>query len=301
MSHCCTHPPPDPEQYYFEIPDLAHTRSYASQLLEQTPEDAAAKAVANLRSLGFAVLDNLIPPDRIDAVRHEVDKVTQQVKQDQRPDRDIQRPSENQPASLGDIPEQSFRSARVDRNGRNNPIGVLPQFREFLAHPVLLEVGRQMLDDHLRWCQINYRSYEGEREDGSPGGFGAIATRGKLKREWRPSLSTHPLRRTSVARSNSTLVVLDWMRLRAHTPTDTDWPHDLNAYGGANPKHNAGAIRQPFPDISMCLSCVWYLSDTGPEAGGEGSPSRLQCSTEMQNCSGWLNSLCCLVNRYLRM
>ena len=81
MSHCCTHPPPDPEQYYFEIPDLAHTRSYASQLLEQTPEDAAAKAVTNLRSLGFAVLDNLIPPDRIDAVRHEVDNVTQQVKQ----------------------------------------------------------------------------------------------------------------------------------------------------------------------------------------------------------------------------
>jgi hypothetical protein len=52
---------------------------------------------------------------------------------------------------------------------------------------VLLEIGRTMLDDHLRWCQINYRSYEGQRGDGSPGGFGAVENRGKLKREWRTS------------------------------------------------------------------------------------------------------------------
>eukprot|EP01046_Picozoa_sp_COSAG06_P119121 COSAG06_NODE_66357_length_254_cov_1.006452_1_plen_71_part_01 len=61
--------------------------------------------------------------------------------------------------------------------------------------------------------------------------------------------------------------------------TDTDWPHDLNAYGGGSPEHNAGAIRQPFPDIPMCLSCVWYLSGTGPESGGTWVvPGSVRCS-----------------------
>jgi hypothetical protein len=178
---------PDPEQYAYGVPELARTRAYASQLLEQTPEDAAARAVENLRTLGFAVLDNIVEPARCEAVRAEVERVTQQVQQDQRPNRDIQRPGETESARTPAIPEQRFRSAQVDRSGRNNPIALLPSFREYMAHPVLLEIGRTMLDDHLRWCQINYRSYEGQRGDGSPGGFGAVENRGKLKREWRTS------------------------------------------------------------------------------------------------------------------
>ena len=259
-------------RYFFDVPELARTRAYASQLLEQTAEDAATTAVANLRTFGFAVLDNIIPPECVDAVRAEVETVTQQVQQDQRPDRDLQRPGEKQPSRLDTTPvELTFRSARVDRNGRNNPIGLLPQFREYMAHPVLLEVGRQMLDDHLRWCQVNYRSYEGQRDDGSPGGFGPVANRGKLKREWRGSLSIRLLLFIHLFDVLSLVLHRCYMTDCGHACrlTDTDWPHDLNAYGGGNPEHNAGAIRQPFPDITMCLSCVWYLSETGPEAGGE--------------------------------
>ena len=33
-----------------------------------------------------------------------------------------------------------------------------------------------------------------------------------------------------------------------------DWPHDLSAYGAGNEFGNAGTIRQPFPDVCMCLS-----------------------------------------------
>lgn len=40
----------------------------------------------------------------------------------------------------------------------------------------------------------------------------------------------------------------------------TDWPHDLGQ--GAN-----GAMRQPFADVCMCLSMVWYMQDTGPDSG----------------------------------
>jgi hypothetical protein len=43
-------------------------------------------------------------------------------------------------------------------------------------------------------------------------------------------------------------------------------PHDLSAYGQG--KGNGGAIRQPFPDLCMCLSMVWFLGDTDSESGG---------------------------------
>ena len=66
-----------------------------------------------------------------------------------------------------------------------------------------------------------------------------------------------------------------------------DWPHDLSACkwkslaspfalllkerpgcaDGQGESH-AGAIRQPFPDVCMCLSMVWYLTDTDSESGG---------------------------------
>ena len=156
--------------------------------------------MANLREHGFAVLDNIIPPEHTEAVRLEVEQVTRMITQDQRPDRD------QKPAADGllqrPMTSQTMNPAGNDRSGRNNPIGLLPLFRDFHAHPVLLDIGRQLLDDHLRLAQINYRSIQGESADGNPGGFGALANRGKQKREWH-----------------------------------TDWPHDLNAYGGGNPEH----------------------------------------------------------------
>ena len=42
----------------------------------------------------------------------------------------------------------------------------------------------------------------------------------------------------------------------------SDWPHDLTA------GPHSGAIAQPFPDVTMALSTVWYLSDASPQSGG---------------------------------
>ena len=38
------------------------------------------------------------------------------------------------------------------------------------------------------------------------------------------------------------------------------WPHDINHVAG-------GHVAQPFPDVCMALSTVWYLTDVGPENG----------------------------------
>ena len=119
--------------YAYEVPELARTRSYASRLLEQTAEEAAATAVQNLREFGACVLDNVIPPECVEAVRAEVEGVTQE--------------SMKRMAGKATHAEQ----------GRAQPANVLarmPLFREYLAHPVVLDVARQMLDDHVRMCQL---------------------------------------------------------------------------------------------------------------------------------------------------
>ena len=40
----------------------------------------------------------------------------------------------------------------------------------------------------------------------------------------------------------------------------SDWPHDINHVAG-------GHVAQPFPDVTMAISTVWYLVDVGPENG----------------------------------
>jgi len=40
----------------------------------------------------------------------------------------------------------------------------------------------------------------------------------------------------------------------------TDWPHDPWG-GGPTAKTNVGNIKEPFPDVTMSLTLIWYLSD----------------------------------------
>jgi ectoine hydroxylase-related dioxygenase (phytanoyl-CoA dioxygenase family) len=102
-------------------------------------------------------------------------------------------------------------------------------------------VARQALDDHLRIAQLHPKvlhtvnpydtsgSFSGEDQFGLPRLYGG----GANGRDWH-----------------------------------TDWPHDLSAYGSDNPNENVGCLRQPFPDISMCLVMIWYLTDVDENSGG---------------------------------
>ena len=42
----------------------------------------------------------------------------------------------------------------------------------------------------------------------------------------------------------------------------SDWPHDLSD------RDRAGAVRQPFPNVTMGLTTIWLLSPFGPDSGG---------------------------------
>ena len=114
-----------------------------------------------------------------------------------------------------------------------NDIVWMPSYVQHLTHPVVPGVARRVLDDHLRIAQLHTRIIATDG-DGTPGGFGSVEHRGRAdSREWH-----------------------------------TDWPHDLSAYGRDDPTANVGCVRQPFPDVAMCLVMIWYLTDVDEDSGG---------------------------------
>ena len=115
-----------------------------------------------------------------------------------------------------------------------NDIVWMPQYAQHLANRFVTGVARRVLDDHLRIAQLHLRILDCDKPDGTPGGFGAVHRRGRADtREWH-----------------------------------TDWPHDTTAYGRGDPGRNIGCIRQPFPDVAMCLVMIWYLTDVDEDSGG---------------------------------
>jgi ectoine hydroxylase-related dioxygenase (phytanoyl-CoA dioxygenase family) len=103
-------------------------------------------------------------------------------------------------------------------------------FAEYLVEPRVLQVAKAALDPHVRISQT------------------------EVNKSSRPS--TEPL-------SEEQLMRRSW---------HSDWPHDLTAYGPSHeePWRHCGAIAQPFPDVCMALSTVWYLGpeDVTPYNGG---------------------------------
>lgn len=103
-------------------------------------------------------------------------------------------------------------------------------FAEYLAEPRVLRVARAVLDPHVRILQTEVN---------------------KSSKPAEQPLSEERLRRRS------------W---------HSDWPHDLTAYNpnSEEPWKHCGAVAQPFPDVCMALSTVWYLGpeDVTPFNGG---------------------------------
>ncbi|HCV00309.1 MAG TPA: hypothetical protein DGL25_03825 [Dehalococcoidia bacterium] len=103
-------------------------------------------------------------------------------------------------------------------------------FAEYLTEPRVLRVAKAMLDTHVRILQT------------------------EVNKSSRPA--EQPL-------SDEQLLHRSW---------HSDWPHDLTAYGPSSeePWKHCGAVAQPFPDVCMALSSVWYLGpeDVTPFNGG---------------------------------
>jgi len=220
--------------------NLARTRAYAFNASTLPLGEVIQGGVDSLNRYGFCVIDNVIPADCVDAIREEILAAQSTITQNMKCLKELLSEEESgvqesleQRAAANNVELRPVR--RVGHSPKPpNDIIWMPQYAQHLANPVVTAVARQVLDDHLRIAQLHTRIIEADKPDGTLGGFGSVKYRGRVDtREWH-----------------------------------TDWPHDLSAYGRDNPAENAGCIRQPFPDIAMCLVMIWYLTDVDENSGG---------------------------------
>lgn len=174
----------------------------------------------------------MIPADELTAVRQSVLEGRKQLQQ-VRETESKARAALRLPGRLGDIKD---RSSGPSANGEPDPdrLSIPPPelndiakqevFGEYLVEPRMLRVAKTMLDTHLRIAQTEVN--KSRAPDPNQGQFSAEQLQ---RRGWH-----------------------------------SDWPHDLTAYGPTSqrPWMHCGAVAQPFPDVCMALSTVWYL---GPE------------------------------------
>lgn len=220
--------------------ELVRTRGYAFSAHE-TATDPIFGCADALARYGFCVIDDVIPADDVPRIRDEVDAAEAAIAHNMAAIRELLDAAVDRSPSVEDLkavldqapPGVELRP--VGRVGRPpkppNDIIWLPRYAPYLAHPVTTAVARRVLDDHLKIAQLHLRPIAAGT-DAAPGGFGRAKFRGRADtREWH-----------------------------------TDWPHDLSAYGSDQPLQNAGCIRQPFPDVAMCLVMIWYLTDVDADS-----------------------------------
>ena len=219
--------------------ELAQTRTYAFSANADPMETAISGCADSLRRYGYCVIDNVIPGEEVETIRDEIVAADVRIKGniaainaffEDKPERDAQ------PAlDLAQANGLELRSVRRAGHPPKPPNDIvwMPSYAQHLTHPAVTGVACRILDDHLRIAQLHTRIIATDG-DGTPGGFGSVEHRGRAdSREWH-----------------------------------TDWPHDLSAYGRDDPKANVGCIRQPFPDVAMCLVMIWYLTDVDEDSGG---------------------------------
>ena len=216
--------------------ELAQSRAYAFDPTTRPVEEVVEGCTNSLSRYGFCVIENVIPTEEVPAICQEILEAQAKVGRNIRAIRELVDSEGLNDQELLASDKVSLRPVR--RVGRPpkppNDIVWMPKYARHLANPVVTAVARQVLDDHLRIAQLHPRIIAASSPDGTPGGFGSVHHRGRADtREWH-----------------------------------TDWPHDLSAYGSDNPNENAGCIRQPFPDITMCLVMIWYLTDVDENSGG---------------------------------
>ena len=156
--------------------------------------------VARVKEEGYTVIENVIPPERVAAVREDIVKAVDVIE-----------------AEWAALDEPDWNKCPPGTSPGISQMAHLLSLAPYFGDERMLGVARGLLDPHVRIAQCE-------------------AVGGTL----RPPNDDRPLYR-------------DW---------HSDWPHDLTA------GPHSGAIAQPFPDVTMALSTVWYLNDASPQSGG---------------------------------
>jgi len=219
------------------------SRNYAFDSKTLSHEELVEVCANYIETQGFCVIDNLIPTKEVPVIRQEILEAQKKVRQNINAIKELVDSKKFNEKKLLESAKVHLRP--VGREGRPskppNDIVWMPKYAQHLGNLNLVKVASKLLDDHLRIVQLHPKvipvSNPKDASDISLGndmlGLPRIYKGPESARDWH-----------------------------------TDWPHDPSAYGGDNPEENIGFIRQPYPDVTMCLVIIFYFNDVDEKSGG---------------------------------
>ena len=185
---------------------------------------------------GFCVIENVLSKSIVNSLVKELKAANNKI------NNNIQNiiNCEKKGISAKEIYKKNLAHLRLQKNKHRPPKAVhdliwMPKFAKAMSNSNILELIKLILDDHVRLSQFHSK----------------IIKSNKQKKIF--YLDTFKTPRIA----GSDKYLRDW---------HSDWPHDPWG-GGITAKTNIGSIKEPFPDVIMSLTLIWYLSDV-KEIGG---------------------------------
>lgn len=185
---------------------------------------------------GFCVIENVLSKSIVNSLVKELKAANNKINENIQNIIDC----EKRGIYADEIYKKKLAHLRLQKNKHRPPKAVhdlvwMPKFAKTIARSNILELIKIILDDHVRLSQFHSK----------------IIKSNKQKKVF--YLDTFKAPRTSGSDKN----LRDW---------HTDWPHDPWG-GGITAKTNIGSIKEPFPDITMSLTLIWFLSDVKKTGG----------------------------------
>lgn len=222
-----------------EINYLKKNQKYLFQIKPKNRLDNKSKAISFFRKYGFCVLENVIPISKINTIKNEI-KLAR--KKDTKQTNLYKELLQKEKVDIALYQKKGLKIRFSKHKFRPpklpNEIIWMPEYSKYICHKVILDFAKTILDDHIRISQIHTKLVAKKNE------FSSI----KIGKDF------FGLPRVIEGNANTR----EW---------HTDWPHDSWG-GGLNSDENLGAIREPFPDVTMSLVMIWYLTDVDENNGG---------------------------------
>ena len=202
-------------------------------------EDRLFEIIKNKIDLyGFCVLENVIPKHEINFLRKEI--INAKIKIDKNVQKIVNLKKKYSPNI---IYKKKLAAVRLQKDKSRPPkclndLVWMPKYSKMISKSVILDLIKSLLDDHVRMSQIHPKIIKPKKQ--------------AKKNRFIKDLYGLPRLLNGVTNSR------EW---------HADWPHDSWAYGCENENENIGSIKQPFPNILMSLTLIWYFNDVEKGSG----------------------------------
>ena len=190
---------------------------------------------------GFCVIENVIPKNKISTIKNEILKARKNNFDNFNIYKKLIKNKLNDQQLLNHK-KLKVRKQRILGKPPKlvNEIVWMPEYAKYLSSNNITSFVKLILDEHVKIAQLHTKK----------------ATQNNILQK-KIEIGEDPFGLPMVLKGNKN--TREW---------HTDWPHDPWAYGGGLKEENIGCLKQPYPDMTMCIVMVWYLTDVGENTGG---------------------------------